>query len=104
MAAIPGFLLRHEALVEPYLGAGPAGDAYGPGIVQRCFAEPKRRRVRSQTGNLVVAHTTVWFKPDVEVPTGSRVTVLGQTGTVISADLRDGGGLPTPDHIEVVLA
>lgn len=102
MGSIPGFLLRHIALVEPYLGAGPFGDTYGPPVEVRCFAEDKRRRVLSTTGTQVVSNTTVICPLDTEIPPGSRVTVNGRTAAVINTMRRDGGGLPTPDHLEVM--
>lgn len=102
MGAIPGFLLVHTAVIEPYLGAGAHGDLFGPGVTVQCFADDKRRRVRSPSGDEVISSTTVYCLLATVAPTGSRVQVNGRTTFVIEALRRDGGGLPTPDHLEVV--
>jgi hypothetical protein len=103
MGAIPGFLLRHTAVVEPYLGAGPFGDTYGPPVDVKCFAEDKRRRVLSTTGTRVVSNMTLICLPGTDIPPGSRVTVNGRSAAVINLADGDGGGLPTPDHVQVML-
>lgn len=100
---IPGFLLRHAATIEPYLGAGAHGPLYGPAVEVRCFADDKRRRVRAANGDEVISETTVYCLLGTNAPTGSRVTVNGRASIVINALRRDGGGLPTPDHLEVIL-
>lgn len=101
MAVVPTFLLRHTATVEAYAGAGPHGDLYDPPATVRCFADETRRRVLNTTGAEVVSQLTLYCPPDTDVPTGSRVTVNGRASYVISVARRDGGGLPTPDHLEV---
>lgn len=103
MAAIPAFLLRHTAVIEPYEGSGGLGDVYGDPVTVRGFADDKRRLVRDATGEQVVSETTFYCRLDTVAPPGSRVTVNGRTVHVIQALRRDGGGLPTPDHLEVVL-
>jgi hypothetical protein len=103
MATIPGWLLRHTATVEPFIGEGPFGPAYGAAVAVRCFADDKQRLVRDKEGSEVVSQTTLYMPLDTTCPAGSRVTVNGRTTTVIAALRRDGGGLPTPDHLEVNL-
>lgn len=103
MGAIPGFLLRHSASIEPYLGAGAHGPLYGPAVTVRCFVEDKRRRVRNPSGDEVISGATLYCPLATAAPPGSRVTVNGRASIVIDALRRDGGGLPTPDHLEVLL-
>jgi hypothetical protein len=104
MAAIPMWMLRHEVTVEPLTGEGPFGAILGPAVRVRCFADDKRRLVRDATGNEVTSSTTLYAPLDTAAPVGSRVTLPdGRKATVLQALRRDGGGLPTPDHLEVAL-
>lgn len=103
MATIPGFLLRHTAIVEPLTGEGPFGPVYGSAVTVRCFADDKRRLVRDKEGSEVVSQTTLYMPLDTNCPAGSLVIVNGRTTTAIAALRRDGAGLPTPDHLEVNL-
>ncbi|WP_067184620.1 hypothetical protein [Microtetraspora niveoalba] len=103
MGAIPRFLLRHTAMVEPLIGEGPFGPAYGTPVEVRCFIDEKRSLVRDAEGSEVVSSTTVYMPIDTVCPVGSRVSANGRTSTVLTSSRRDGGGLPTPDHLEVAL-
>jgi hypothetical protein len=104
VSQIPQFLLRHEVTVEAFRGDGARGPVYGPPATVRCFVDDQRRRVRDSGGNEVVSSTTVRTLLGVDAPAGSRVTLAdGREATVIQALRRDGGGLPTPDHLELVL-
>lgn len=104
MGVIPGFLLRHRVTIEPYLGDSGYGPRYGPPAVVRAFVTEKIRTVRDERGEEVVASTTLYMLPGQECPPESRVTApSGRTASVITSDLHDGGGLPTPDHREVTL-
>lgn len=100
----------HTVDVERFAGAGSEGDTWGDvdaGLP--CFISDKRRLVRSSTGEQVVSETTVLFpKTTADVPVDSRITLPalfgGRTSTVLSVSRHDGGGLPTPDHLEVAIA
>lgn len=105
---IPGFLLRHRVTVEPYAGeTGAHGPAYGPPVVLRCFLERKTRTVRDPRGAEVVSSGTFYARLDEALTpctAQARVTLPDGSGTqIITALPRDGGGLPTPDHLEVQL-
>jgi hypothetical protein len=101
---LPGFWLRHRVLVEPYLGTGPSGPQYGPAVTVRAFLEEKTRLVRSPQGDEVISSATFYARLDAVCPAKSRVTLpAGRRTAVIAALRRDGGGLPTPDHLEVQL-
>jgi hypothetical protein len=68
----------------------------------RCLVDDERRLVRDAQGAETVSDTTIFFPPGTHCPEGSRVTTNGRVTTVIASYARDGGGLPTPDHVEVV--
>lgn len=95
---------RHTASVEPYLGAGTFGDEYGPAFSVLGYAEAERKLVRADTGEETVSEVTFWCDPGDDIPTGSRVTVLGRTSFVLTVSTFDTGGLLHVDHREVALA
>ena len=104
MGAVPGWLLRHQITVEPYLGDGAYGPVYGPPVVVRCLLDDKVREVRSPTGEQVVSSSTAYCPPGTAAPPGSRVTVPdGRQSSVIARLDRSAPGLPTPDHVELQL-
>ncbi|WP_431928521.1 hypothetical protein [Nonomuraea jabiensis] len=99
---LPDWLLRHEASIEPFEGDGAYGPIYGAAVTVKCLVDDERRLVRDAQGAETVSDTTIFFPPGTRCPEGSRVTVNGRVTTVIASYARDGGGLPTPDHVEVV--
>lgn len=101
MADIPAFLLRHSVAIEPYEGEGPFGPEYGDEVTVACFVDDKRRLVIGPTGDEVVSETTFYAPLETVCPVHSKVTVNGRSTLVLAASRRDGGGLPTPDHLEV---
>lgn len=108
MGVIPAFLLRHRVTVEPYVGeTGAHGPAYGPPVLVRCFLESKTRTVTDPHGNKVVSSGTFYARTDEALAActaKARVALPDGTKTlVIIAHPHDGGGLPTPDHLEVQL-
>lgn len=104
MVSIPGGLLRHVVTVEPYLGQTANGPKYGPGVAVRGFLDQQTREVRNPAGEVVVSSGTFLCRLATVAPPESRVTLPdGRRGRVIAALRRDGGGLPTPDHLELQL-
>lgn len=104
MGSIPAWLYRHQVTVEPFVEQGPFEPVYGvPGTV-RCFVAEKRRLVRDATGVEVVSETTVFMPLDTVCPPESRITLpSGRITFAITDAHQDGGGLATPDHLEVAL-
>jgi hypothetical protein len=97
-------LLQHEVTIEAYLGDSAYGPQYGPPETVRALVEEKIRTVRNRQGEEVTSSTTVYLLPSQACPPESRVTTpWGRIASVITSALRDGGGLPTPDHREVTL-
>ncbi|AZM46568.1 hypothetical protein DMB38_12765 [Streptomyces sp. WAC 06738] len=99
---IPGWLLQHTITVEAWLGEGPTGPRFAAPAEVRCFVDEQTRLVRSPNDDEVTSSSTAYCRPDTECPAKSRVRLpTGRTTTVIAALRRDGGRLPTPDHLEV---
>lgn len=104
MAQLPQFLLRHVVTIEPKTGDGPFGPVLGPATTVRVFLDQGRRMVRRADGVQVVSEASIYAPLATVCPPGSRVTLPdGRTADVIVAKRRDGGGLATPDHLEVSL-
>ena len=104
MSRLPRWLLRHRITVEPLTGQGPYGPVYGPPLAVRCFLDAQTRMVRDPGGDEVVSATTAYCPPGTAAAPGSRVALPDGRQTVVIAALdRSGGGLPTPDHLEVQL-
>lgn len=104
MSRIPGFLLRHRITVEAYEGSGAYGPVYADAVTVRAFLDAKTRLVRSPDGDEVTSTSTAYCRLATVCPAKSRVTLPDGRATVVIAALeRDGGGLPTPDHLEVQL-
>jgi hypothetical protein len=104
VSAIPGWLLRHRIVVERYLGGSSTGPLYGPPCELRCFLDEQTRTVRSPGGEDVTSSSTAYAAPGALVPPLSRATLPGgRVTTVIQTARRDGGGLATPDHLEIQL-
>lgn len=100
----------HTCTVETYEGTNGYGEDVfdAPFIVtapEGCFIEPKRRLVRSSTGEQVVSETTVYTYPahTGRFLPGSRVTINATVSTVIVAAPFDSGDLDLPDHLVVNL-
>lgn len=99
----------HKVTVQRFASAGPEADTYDAAVTDvPCFVSDKRRLVRAANGEQVVSETTVLFPKDVpNIPPDSLVTLPAafgeRTSSVITFSRHDGGGLPTPDHLEVAL-
>lgn len=101
---LPSYMLGHQVTVEPYTGSSAYGPLYGPAASVRCFLDDQTKNVRDKTGREVVSSATFYARPGLVCPPESRVTLpSGRTTIVIALLDRDGGGMPTPDHVEVVL-
>ncbi|MCK9928801.1 hypothetical protein MXD62_16725 [Frankia sp. Mgl5] len=100
---LPGWLLPHTVLIEPLAGSTGTGAAFGPGFTAPAMVQDKRRTVTSATGEEVVSDTAVFLPAGTDCPSGSRVTAGGRVAIAVVVTTADGGGLPTPDHIEIAL-
>lgn len=106
MSEIPEWLLVHEITLEDHLGVNGRGeDVYAEPVTLPAFVEPGRRLVRDRTtGDMVESTSVVYIAPRSPVPSpDARITLMdGTTPDIMDVRNRDGGGLPTPDHIEIV--
>lgn len=101
MGSIPQLLLRHEVTVEPYEGDGAYGPVYGDPVTIPAFVDAQTTMVRDADGVEVVSSTTVYAVDVPDLPIGSRITYAGRELTALAVKRRDGGGLPTPDHVQI---
>jgi hypothetical protein len=113
MGTIPSYLLQHVITIEPYLGqAGDGSPVYGDALEVACFLDAKVRRIRAQaadtsTGDEVLSEATAYAPGPTrtDITADSRVTLPDGTQTrVLQLLRRDGGSLPVPSHLEIVLA
>lgn len=101
MGSIPAFLLRRTCMVEPYLGAW---GAYGSARPMKCTVQAKLSTSTSQAGVVRFATYTVVAQLAEQVPEGSKLTLDdGMAGYAQAVARHTGGGLPTPDHIEIAM-
>lgn len=113
--SLPAAWLVHALDVLPYEGqAGDGSPIYGAAVTIPCLVEEKTRRIRaassdSSTGDEVLSEATAYAdltaanvaacQPD------SKVTLpSGKVTRVLQTLRRDGGNLPVPSHLEIVLA
>lgn len=103
--------LQHTLTFEPYLGQAGSGDAaYGAAFTLVGFCDAKVRKIRvmqtpTGTGDEVLSEATFYTDRGPTVPTDSRVTLPdGRQSRVLAVLDRDGGSLPVPSHLEIVIA
>lgn len=98
-------LFTMTATTQPYLGAGPGGDLYGPGVTVKGFLDDGVVLERTAQGEQLVSRTKFYcdlshaasFTPE------SRVVVNGRPWQVEAVRLRDATGFGGPSHLEVDL-
>lgn len=98
----------HTVTVEPVQPQGPEGETFTAAYPLVCFVSAKTRLVRTSASDMVVSETTITAPAaTASIPVGSRITLPdgspdGSRTTVLRFARADGGGLPTPDHVEIV--
>jgi hypothetical protein len=111
--SIPAAWKVHTITVEPYLGiTGLGAETYDAPVQIACFVEEKIRHIRSTnaqsaSGDEINSTATAYCELAyaVSAPALSRVTLpSGRVTYVLEALRRDGGNLPVPTHLELVLA
>lgn len=105
MPRMPPRMLRHRIVIEPFEGDGARGEVYGAPIPNvRALAVAKTTVIRDADGKRTVSDTTVVLLPGQVCPPRSRLTLPdGRKVIAMAVTEADGGGLPTPDHVEVVV-
>lgn len=94
--------------MERFAGTGAYGPVFDDPETIEGFVSAIRRMTRDGDGAEVVSTATVALPPGASlIPAGSRVTLPpehgGRMSTVISIAVGDGGGNPTPDHMQIEL-
>ncbi|EPH40339.1 hypothetical protein ABT390_13525 [Streptomyces aurantiacus] len=103
MNRVPGWLLRHEVTVEPYLGTSAYGPRYGPAVTARALVAATVKRVRDRTGAETVSTAQIIAAPDLACPNGSRITLPdGRRTTALTVAHHTAPGLPVPASTEVM--
>lgn len=110
---LPPHWLRHEVIVEPYLGEGGAGPLYGPPVRVRCHLAVSRRSQRSGSDRTQGDSTTCIALPAARdlLREDARITVDGhlargvvQGGRVVevlAVRERTYPGGSAPEHVEL---
>lgn len=99
MGALPLWLLTHTVTVEQYL----AWNTFGPPAGLRCLIDENLTNA-GPAGTERVAQLSLIAGPDASVAPGSRITLADQRRGYASAVVNhSGGGLPTPDHVQVAV-
>lgn len=99
---------RHEVTVERFLGNAGFGDEWDTPVVLLAAVDDRTRQVVDTNGAEQASSTTVVLPRGAGfIRPGSKVTLPATHGQrkarVISCRVADGGGQPTPDHVEVNL-
>lgn len=98
------------AMIEPFLYLdGQGAEHYDVAVTVACFREARRRLMPDTSGAgkgaQVISDTTVYLPTGTVVPVHSRVTLTDGAGAreVMQVLDHNGSGMPTPDHLEVIL-
>lgn len=97
------------ATVEAFLYQdGTGAEHYDTALTVQCFREARRRLVMDSgttKGAQTISEATVYLPTGTVCPVHSRVTLTDGAGPreVMQVLDRNGTGLPTPDHLEVLL-
>ncbi len=98
-------LFIHTATVETFTGTGPYGDVYAAPVTVAALLDQGAVLVRTATTEELEQKSILYAAlTDADKFTvGTRVTVNGTVGWVVTVRRRDGGSLGLPDHVEVDL-
>lgn len=100
MGEIPLALLLHTVTVEAYRSWG----VYDSPRTLKCTVDEKMAASRGQAGVQQVTNVTLYARKNADCPPGSKVTLRdGRKGYAVATLRYDGGGLPTPDYLEIVV-
>lgn len=111
MGDIPESMLTHRVSVRAPLGfTGTGAPIYGDPFTVPCLIEFGRKVTRSSVtgvGDQATSPATMYCLLSEPIAIGAQVTITAgeveRVTTVAQVYRRDGGGLPTPDHLEIVL-
>jgi hypothetical protein len=102
---------QHTVIFELRTGTNGEGQPiYGATVTLVGFLMAKRRLVRTamtqtNTGDEVIAEATFLTDRGPSIPDNSRVTLPdGSISRVLTVLDQDGGALPVPSHLEILIA
>jgi hypothetical protein len=101
--AVIGRMFGHTCTIRAYIGEGAKGAQYGTAVTEKCRLNEARRFAPAAGASEVLAETVIYMRAAAVCPARSKVTVNGREWTVVRSVPRNGGTLPTPAHLEVVL-
>lgn len=99
---------QHVVTIARYTGSDAHGDTYASGIESAAFVDDRRKLIVNASGAEVVSSAAVFLPSTVpDVPLDSMVTLPTNFGSrqcrVIQVSVKDAGGQPTPNHVELAL-
>lgn len=104
MADLPEWALRHTLTAEPYLGRSIGGDPlYGPPVQVRCLIDRNLKEINPDEIRVEPSGARIYTQLDAPINSETRLTVEGRRVEIVTLFRRDGGGLPTPDHLEIIV-
>ncbi len=105
MRQIPGFLMRHKVVVEPFQGTNAVGEVFSAGKEISCMFGEKNQMVRNSQGEEVSSSSFYITTPDHAPPENSRVTIkhTGRTARVRAWDRPTWPGMDVPANTKVYL-
>lgn len=87
---MPTALLRQTLAVEPYSGESAAGPVYEAPATYPARVERTRRLVRVTEDTVATAEATAYLRTTADVAVGDRVTVDGQSYSVLDVEVLEG--------------
>jgi hypothetical protein len=96
--------LRFDITVYAKSGSGSYGPTYAASVVTKAhivFGKPVTVNVGASE---VTADIVMYLRPEIVCPEGSKVVYDGNNYSVLKYTKHSAPGLPTPDHIKLVLA
>ncbi|MFI0897751.1 hypothetical protein [Streptomyces sp. NPDC020983] len=105
MGTIPRWLIRRDtATIEAWQGEGPDGPTFAAPVTVECYVENKAKAARGTDGTQVMSAAVLYARLGPDAPALSRVTLSdGRVTTVMQPWPATTRGLPTPDHLELLL-
>lgn len=102
MKQVPGFMLRHEVSVEPYLGTNAVGEVFGTKVAVKCHFVEATKMVRNASGEEVGSSAHYIAPPTHKPRENSRVTVpAGDTRKVVAVNNDTWPGMNVPANSTV---
>lgn len=98
----------HPVVVERYASSGAYGPSYAAPQTIHGFVRDGTKLVVGPGGQQIASSAQIALPRGTQyVPVDSKVTLPavfgGRTSTVVSCDVADGGGQPTPDYVQLTL-